>query len=264
LSSFIRSESGELQHKVCGPIMRKLLSILLACLLVFNAPRAFSAIAAGSFLDCGNNNGTGTLTCTFNNVAGNVMIFCGIGDETGGADDAQVPTYNGVSASLTNKTTTSGGNNRMQYSYILPSPATGSHTVSWPSTTNHFLLMGVGTYTGASTSGQPDAHSATNSGADSASFSSSLTTVTDNSWVIVCSGTNTMAAGAGVTQRAIDGMYDTWVLGDSNGVVHPAGSYAFTTTGNSSIGYWIVDGNIAIKPPGSAPAVIKNLLGFIQ
>jgi hypothetical protein len=239
--------------------VKTILSLSLSLLLAIPLQ---AQIATGSYKDCGNNGGSGTLTCSFTNTAGNTIIFCGVGDSTGGADDAQVPQYNGVSAVLTDhQNPLAASNNRIIYTYILPSAATGTHNVTWTSSTNHFLIMGVGSYQSAATTAQPDNHSATTNNTNGTPFNSSLTTNADNSWVVVCVAGLTAAVSTGLTARTNDGSFGTWALGDSNGVVHPAGSFSFTTTGSG--GAYILDDNVSIKPPSSAVAPKKiTVLGI--
>lgn len=216
------------------------------------------AIGFGSAIDLGNNGGSGALSGAFNNVAGTVMWIGGVGDSCGsGADDVIAPTYNGVSATLVAKRTpASATSNRMAYLYCLNNPATGSHTLSVTSTTNHFLLFGAVTYTGAATTGQPDASAVSDSGANSASWPSALVTNADNCWVIcLATQVNVPGAGTGFTQRTKDAAFGTWQLGDSNGVITPAGSFSQTTTAGG--GSWIFHIQASIAPP-AAPGGYTN------
>lgn len=191
------------------------------------------ALALDNAADLGNNGGTtNSLTAAYTCTGSNLILLVGFqGDSGGGNDDITGVTYNGVSMTLVQKQT--GANTRMSYLYRLVNPATGSHNVVINCTNNHFLIAGAVSYTGAAQSGQPD-NSNTGQSTSVTSYATSLTTVADNCWVVLWAGANIIAAGAGCTSRAVDAAFASWRICDSNGVVHPAGSYSMTTTNGSA------------------------------
>ena len=95
-------------------------------------------------------------------------------------------------------------------------------------------------YTGAGQTGVPDAYTATHGNASGGTYSVSLTTIADNSWVVMGAlddHGSTTGVGSGTTQRAIDGE-NAEELVDSNGPVSPAGSKTLNVTGEGASSQW--------------------------
>ncbi len=187
------------------------------------------------------------------------MLIAVVGDLIGFADDVIAPTYNSVTATLVDHSTTGDANNRFAYLYILTSPNTGSNTLQVTSTTNHFLLAGCVTYSGTDTTTQPDAHAVTDSGADVTTYTSSLTSVVDNCWMVLMSSQQqTPSAGAGSTLRGAPGAFGTWAFYDSNGVISPPASYSMNTTQALALSY-IIHLMASIKPAASADVLLGGI-----
>lgn len=158
------------------------------------------------------------------------------GDNIGGADDITSVTYNGVAMTLADKQVGGAtGGDRNTYLYYLIGPATGSHTVTINCSGSHLLQGGSASYTGAKTSGQPDAHTI-NAEINPVfqTLTTSLTTSADNCWTILVEncydGGTPPVAGTNSTRRTFDATNGGWGLFDSNGAIHPAGSFSMTTT----------------------------------
>lgn len=106
------------------------------------------------------------------------------------------------------------------YSYFLGNPTAGTANISFTISANNTVSINGESYLGASP--VMDAH-ASNTGSGT-SASSSCTTIADNSWIVMY-GSN----GAGGTTSSstnwnkINGFANA-CAGDTNGVVHPAGS----------------------------------------
>lgn len=247
---------------------RRLLVARACALILLLLPQTTAAqIAFDAAVDGGNNSGA-TNSLTFSHtVTGTLPILfaCVVGDTIGGADDITGVTYNTVAMTLADKFTAAlASNNRYAYLYWLIAPATGAHNVVVTSTGTHFLLAGAASYTGAKATGQLDAHSATDSGGAASTLTSSLTTIADNAWTVLCEeGTSAggdPTAGTGLTRRAAEGSFSTWGLFDSNGVVHPAGSYSMRTDRVAGAAY-ISHLKASIVPDtGGAATVVRGPL----
>jgi hypothetical protein len=159
------------------------------------------------------------------------------------------PTYNGTSMTLV--TSETENSNRHLYDYILVNPSNGSHTVSASFSGSGFVAGGSTSYDGALQSGQPDAYNGTTGGVGSTGLATSVTTATNNDWIIGCAssggdmgqaytGTNAFASAVREQPSIALGFFDT------NSPVTPAGA---TTVGfsNSTADYSELIG-VAIAP----------------
>ena len=172
-------------------------------------------------------------TCTGDD---RILIVSGM---TGtGSDEVTGITYNGVS--MTKITSIQGGNTRYISSWYLIAPATGSNTISASFSGSYFA--GIATsYTGAKQSAQPDA-SATETASSVTLLSTDVTTVADNSWLILTSGAGANGIGGGtdtVLRVTGQGSASTYFgLMDSNGQKETAGVHAIeaTHTGTTNFG----------------------------
>jgi hypothetical protein len=192
-----------------------------------------------------------TKSYTVGSGSNRLLLVAIAGDNAGGFDDITGVTYAGASMTLVAKET--GGTARNAYLYSLLNPASGANNVVINASHAHYILAGAADYTGFTQSGQPDAFSVSFGG--STTETATLTTVADNCWVMTMgTGLNTVpnVSNDGVT-RCLDNSFQTWVFGDSNGPVHPAGSYSETVN-------WPSKGNLGINqiiasfaPVGSPP-----------
>ncbi len=215
-------------------------------------------IAFDSSVDGGDNGGaSNSLTFAFNNVAGNILFVGLLGDSNGGADDITGVTYDGVPCILVAKRLNMDSI-RNVYLYVLTSPSTGSHNVVINCTGTHYLLAGAVSYSGASTSGQPDnstTNSVTNSGGPT-DLITSLSSVADNCWhMLVEDGyddltpTTPPTLTGGGARRVYGVTYGNWGLFDSNSAKTPAGSVSIETTYAQST-FDIAHIMASFKPPG--------------
>lgn len=218
------------------------------------------AIAFNAAVDGGNNGGLNSLLSWNHTVSAgaNPALVIGVAGDTS-VDDVQLPTFNGISATLLAKQTTLFTNNRKSYLFLVLGPTSGTHTVQVTCTGTHYLLGGSADYTGVAQSGQPDA-SLAEIGANSniTTFTSSLTTVADNCWTVLFengyANNAGPSAGAGLTSRATDAALGTWGLFDSNAAVHPAGAYSMTTTRIGNASNSIIHVKASLVPAGAAAA----------
>jgi hypothetical protein len=110
-------------------------------------------------------------------------------------------------------------------------------------------------YTGALQSGVPDA-TASKSETTVTTTTNSITTILDNCWVVTgCSDDGGVpTAGTNVTNRAGNNVNER--IGDSNGVVTPAGAFSQTWTGAS--------GTMTMVQASFAPVVTSTGAGFLR
>jgi len=137
-------------------------------------------------------------------------------------------TYNGVAMTLVNSYLTSTYNKL--YSYILVAPATGTHDIVLTvANGGKFRGLIAASYTGAAQSGQPDANN-TNHTPSATSLTTSVTTVADNSWLILGGFNENYDIAAGTDTTVRETLFGNFKLFDSNGAKSPPGSYSLQTT----------------------------------
>lgn len=220
------------------------------------------AIAFDNATD-GGNTSTSPLTFSHTTTGSNTIGFVAIiGDLIGGADDISAVTWGGSACTLIAKVTAAIppalGNTRIMYLYAKTAPATGSQTISISSSANHFLCALTATYTGVNQTGQPEASTTHQSATESAStLTTSLTTLTDNSWTVLAvqsyDGVAAPAASTGATRRKFDAAFGFVAIMDSNAVITPAGSYSMTSTQGSGSLLGIGHIMAAMAPPSAGP-----------
>lgn len=158
-------------------------------------------------------------------------------------------TVDGVSATAMpgGSITATGDGAALHSVFYLLSPNSGTVTIAI--TASGLQGAAAASYTGVNQV-QPEAV-----GTDSSNTTSTatLTTITDNAWVVsLADGYNNSAtpiASTGVNaSRANDG--NTCIVGDSNGVIHPAGSYSTTWTAGFAK---VLQVSVAIAPAGGTP-----------
>lgn len=204
---------------------------------------------------------TPSFTCT----GSNLVLFANLYVLTETLDVLTSASYNAVSmfpalASLLNV-----GDGGFLYMTTLANPATGGHTFTMTtSATKNYAIVLV-SYSGVSQS--PLTNFATQyTTPATTSWSQSLTTVHDNSWVMAAiadgfGGTSTAGAGTTLIQAGNgSGEY----AGDSNAAIHPVGSYTLNVSSFGGISKTIA--SIMIEIPiftggGGTAIPFKSLLG---
>lgn len=177
-------------------------------------------------------------------MGSNRILFVGVTiSQTGSTVTVTGITYNGVA--LTQVNTSAASTNRRADLWYLIAPATGANNVivTLSGIPDGFFNAGVGSYTGAAQGSQPEASGV--SGVPNASATTttakSLTTLTDNAWMVACAVDGAAAnpvidAGSffrlSVYNRTGNG-YELYFL-DSNGAKTPVGSYSIGYTHNST------------------------------
>lgn len=183
------------------------------------------AIAFNSVQDSTRGSGT-SKSFSFTNTAGD--CFIGYTRNTNGSSPSS-ETYNSVAATLV--ASQDNGADHRHNMYQLVAPATGANTVAISySVSQGFIDAAALSYSGVHQSNPCPANNTTNTATSQTTFSPSMTTTIDNSWVIACIGNSTgdSTAGANTSERFSNangnGFYD------SNAVVSPAGSRSLTIT----------------------------------
>lgn len=187
-------------------------------------------------------------TCTGSNL---VLVNAVYDTDHNNSDVVTANTYNSVSLTKKQQAARGGDSGQTMTSWYLANPSTGSNSmaITLSSAITAGVLIGL-SYTGATI---PDASAAV-SQTSGTPFTFSVTTVTDNSWIMAwIAGTTgaTMSAGTGTTFRA--GATNTCQSMDSNGAKTPTGSYSLQVTGDNN--YF---GIIMTIPPYSAPVNTTN------
>ena len=179
--------------------------------------------------------------------------------------------YNGVSMSnIANYTSPIvDGNGQVINVWWLANPTSGSNLVDGTIAFLDNEAVTVVSYTGMNSSGQPDVSNGqtANNGTNNTQvvgLSTNITTLTDNSWVIMgTKGSNnaprTFVSGAG-TLRCSTGSIFTASMSiiDSNGPISPAGNISLTANWSSGSGF-MANFVMAFKP-FQAPAFTPQML----
>lgn len=206
--------------------MKKLLLLLgLLCL------PSFAQIARNNKLDLGTTTGTSLTTSYTVGSGANRILFVGVsGNTCCGGDLITGVTDVTSSAAFTLIGRQPAGASRYTSFWYLLDPPSGANTITVSASASSFISAGGADYSGAKQSGQPDASNpSTNPAANSETVS--LTTVANNSWIILFGGAYSggpcPTAGTGDTLLTCDATYGIWGIFDSNGPVSP-GSNSFT------------------------------------
>ncbi len=219
-----------------------------------SAPYQFRRFGSGAVIvdisyvnssDLGDNNGsnnTYTVAYTIGGGANRCLVLTIEGDVT--ADIAAplptVTTYNGVPMVLALPNDNFGNAGALRYNYIyylleasLPVAGTYNFIVTFAGT--QIIILSCAEYNGV---GWLDSVARHNSGgAAVTSLTSSITTRTDNSWIVVLEQHNGGAtvAGSGLTLRVNNAHFVQPAILDSNGPLTPVGSKSVTTTSASAL-----------------------------
>jgi hypothetical protein len=194
------------------------------------------SIAFNNAADLGNSlSGTTFTTAAYTVSSGTCrMLVVPIATNTSTDLVTSVVDNNG-SATMTRAGVKTDPGNSSIYLYYLLAPASGSSTITVTLSSSAQMFVGIADYTGVKQSAQPDGSVVTNiSTGTNTSLTTSITTTTDNDWMILAeggyNGNLPPAAGTGSTRRTFDGSFGTWGLFDNNAAITPPGSNSMTTT----------------------------------
>ncbi len=195
---------------------------------------------------------------TFSHTCSGVNRLLIVGIDTTTVDDITSVTYAGVAMTLACKVQGGAANNDVwNYLYYLVAPATGANNIVISKSSSTIIVAASVSYTGVKQTGQPDATQTKFAGV-AGSETITITTVADNSWVVIWGRTqNSITAGTNVTARV--GTGTTILLGDSNGVVHPAGSFGQTLTDAGATSWGLLQ--MSFSPATSTGLTISKIKG---
>lgn len=204
----------------------------------------------------------GTSTTSFSNsftvTGSNPLLVVWIVTNTAtSADIVSSVSYNGVALSRINTISETGYQNVRLYCYALAGPSTGANNLVVNLSSSDTPEVLAASYTGTLQS--TPTISVTNTGQSITSLALSLTTTADNSWVagFFRSSASSLTASTNTTFFAVGN--NNAKAGDTNGVVHPAGS----TSVNATSGSAIIAGIALVVAPFVTPAVNSNFLAFM-
>lgn len=186
----------------------------------------------------GQNSGATSLTVAHTITGSNTALVVGVYDDAG--DTVTGVTCNGVAMTQSRKVQF-GNYTKYLYIYTLVAPTTGDIVASRSSSTGVMNLIAA-SYTGVLQTGQPEASNGTNyPAASQTAITTSVTTATNNAWIIACGVVDNVATPTpnGVTRRDSGGLSGGLALGDTNGPKSPAGAYTVgfdSTSGNQKGG----------------------------
>lgn len=236
--------------------MKKLSKIIFIFLLILGVGTAqitYAAIAFDSKL-----NGTVTASGTshtqaFTNTAGN-MVIIGIlvTNTTTTLSDVQYAgsAMTAVTGSPLNTGAGAGGNEQISMYWIV-NAATGANNITYTTSATTQTIVAAVSYSGAATTGQPDASDTTIS-SGTTDLTLDMTTATNDAWLVGFwrNAYEAAVAGANTTFRT-DAGSNTTPMGD-RGPVTPAG--AFNVIAHDDISRDWSGIGMAIKPAASAAA----------
>jgi hypothetical protein len=212
---------------------------------------AFDAVTNGSFTG-------GGASRTFSHTCGgtNRILFVNVHTNT---DVVTGVTYNSVAMTRVNGQAT----DFYITTWVLMNPASGANDVVVTCSASTNIIPNAISYSGVSQSGQPEV-SALNSAGSGSSITSSLTTLTDNNWVMMFMRKNSggsATGGTGTTVRVDDSTYGLHAF-DSNGAISPAGSTSLIANHSTSSKWTIM---VAFAPyVASGPTNLKSLSGNVK
>lgn len=172
----------------------------------------------------------------------NPILFVGYTGSIG-VDDVTSISYGGQSMILVDKVLNPGTNGRFEYLWVLQAPPTGSN--SFQVNGSNASVSSAIAYTGASQSGQVDAHNKATGGNGTTSLAVAVTTIANNCWVTGywnSNNGNKSTAGTGTTNRDTS---DTQGFMDNNSAKTPAGS---VTLNQNNAGAGLVWISASFKP----------------
>lgn len=139
----------------------------------------------------------------------------------------------------------------------LVNPDAGTHDLTFTkSNATGFISLCVAEYSGAKQTGQPDA-TASDSSASASGLSYTITTVSDDCWVMTVASNTTGVLNSGTNYTIIEQpSTSNAAFGDSNASVGAAGGKTVSMSGNS--GRWYAASASYAPAPASGPSNVKT------
>ncbi len=223
--------------------------VFFFCLMISSS---FGAIAFDNNASASSSSST-TVSTSMTVSGDNRILFVAVSDF--GGDTVTGVTFNGDSLTQIDKVEISSGDH--QYLYYLVGADNGTHTLQATrgSTTSTFKIEAA-SYTGVNQV-SPILNSISERDISTGTVSTTLNTVSDNSWTINSVGsTRLLTASTGTTDRGNNG--DS-ALGDSGGSISPAQDYTMDWSLSSSGDSGII---MAAFTGGGTPTLVTNLTDF--
>lgn len=213
-----------------------------------------------------------SLTVSFTAKAGveRVLVVSVAGSQAGGANITGA-TWNSLALTLAGSYTTPDTSNRKHYAFYRllgdsETDTTADLVVSGSGA--DYIGLAAQQYNGVLQTGQPDITTVVEQSTNGAgSKTTTLTTVTDHAWAVICEGgyndTGDPEANTGTTFRVAETTYGTCGILDSGGGISPAGAASFTTSRDSTA-YRISHIAIVFKPGTLQPPMRLSIDGVEQ
>lgn len=116
--------------------------------------------------------------------------------------------------------------------YYLINPASGANNIVWSNGTSTTFVTSATSYNGVKQSFTPTTNTSTG---NSSTMSGTLTTVSDNSWIVWNTRNNSGAAATGTNYvRRADNAINGVSIGDTDAAITPAGATSVSVTAGSS------------------------------
>lgn len=243
--------------------MKYLAVILLSLLMPL---QAFAAIA----FDAANSVGDGSfssrsVTLTVSSSANRVVFAC-VEGTTQSTDRITSVTYlmGGVATNMTLASHSKGAGARWTSLWYGIAPDSGSNTITANSNPADIIGVAVASYTGVNQSMKyvPTATDATSSNSVTSGIASgSVTTISDNSWVLMCAHGTTLSGGQAGTLRVAN--VNGYGIVDSNSAKTPPGSVTVSSNPSSN---WTIE--IASFSPAASvssfllPPLLQLIIGW--
>ena len=229
--------------------MKKFLTTIIAFFLF--SPMAFAAIAVDNSLDCGNQAGAGTMTCSYATSGTDRFLFVAI--YSGSNPSLSSITYNAVS--LTNLSNISNAGSGFLQTYYLTNPANITNTLSITHGAGIYVV--VASYTGVDQSTSTE--NLNNQTTGTAATETNIVNVSStNSWLL--GGVVEQNAATGFTAATgtlrVSQALAKLSIADSNGAL-AIGSRSLAWTINSGTPAWL-DGVFALRPAVAAVTTARH------
>jgi len=220
---------------------------------------AYDASTNGGYSSSGT-----TRTFAHSTTGSDVYLLVGSWTRASGANAVTGITYNGVSMTALGTEVSpnnSSGDEYIRFWGLAVGSGVGSQNVVISCPTGMESIVFAISYTGCSQTGQPDATS-NQSMTIQTNTTATVTTVADNSYVVVLARNQSGSGSAGTNATfRVYGLSSGGTGCFDRGTLSPAGSYSLTVNHSSNkAGYQMV----SIKPPGGASTQISSISGVAQ
>lgn len=183
--------------------------------------------------------GTTSMTLSYTCTGTNLLLIVGV-NANSTTDVITGVTYNAIAMTRANALINTAQGST--FIYYLVAPATGAHNIVVSASSATLGSIRATSYTGVGQTGFPDAQkTASQTGSTSSTFSTTITTVANNSWIyaIAASDHGVLSAGTNLTLR--DGGTATNLADfDTNGAITPAGSTTLGFASTAGTSHWAV------------------------